>query len=347
MRERERRFDSARIEDEIARRVGKKAATAPSNCTTFFKDCRIIATRPASAADAYQELKVERNSQLFKTPPPGFDPSTVKKRMSAAERDAIAASLFKAGGLLDAGVGAADVTDDDQGNINYLPVGPQPGNYWRNVENHGNILVTFITTARRKSGFIPQLSSAEFTKEEAEEYARKFNAWMNEIDSYVGYIHLVDWAQQTAKNDTTDCNVILKGVSNFVVGVVGLAGKLAEVVTLRITSLIKSAASYATQKGSAVNAGFTIETTETTGAKDPIQPISYASTIMSKTQSGKSMSESTTITLSSFIYKINNNAIISMADQLVAGSTLSGAKQYMDYVNGPLNNFKNSRLQSH
>ncbi|KAI5064032.1 hypothetical protein GOP47_0020702 [Adiantum capillus-veneris] len=291
----------------------QKAATAPANWThspTFFNDCRIMATRPASAADAYQVPDwVERNSQLFKTPPPGFDPSTVKKRMSAAERDAIAASLFKAGGILDAGMGAADVTDDEQGNIN-LPVGPQPGDYWRNVENHGNILVTFITTARRKSGFIPQLSGAEFTKEQAEEYARKFSAWMNEIDSYVGYIHLLDWAQQTAKNDTTDCNVILKGVSDFVVGVAGLAGKLAEAVTLRITSLVKSAASYATQKGSAVNVGFTIETTETTGAKDPIQPISYASTIM---------------------------------NQLADGSTLSGAKQYMDYVNAPLNDFEKSR----
>ncbi|KAI5056371.1 hypothetical protein GOP47_0028189 [Adiantum capillus-veneris] len=300
-----------------------------------------MATRPASAADAYQVPEwVEKNSQLFKSPPPGFDPSTVKKRMSAAEREAIAASLFKSGGYLDAGVGAADVTDDGQGNIN-LPVGPQPGDYWRNVENHGNILTTFITTARRKSGFTPQISGTEFTKEEALEYAHKFSAWVNEIDSYVGYIYLVDSAYQTLKNDTTNCNVILKGVSDFVVGVAGLTGKLAEAVTLRITSLLKSAASYMTQKGSVVNAGFTIETTATTGAKDPIQPISCASAIMSKTQSGKSVSESSTIALASLIYKLNSNAIISMADQLAAGATLSGAKQYRDYVNAPLNDFEN------
>lgn len=317
-------------------------------------------TAPAASAYTVPDDWVETNSRLFKTTPPGFDqvetnsmaanrastPQVVERELPKGRGELMASLLWQyCGGStrqvhgLYAGVGAAEVTDESSmGNID-LPTGPQPADYYRTVKNHGNILVTFISTARRKSGFIPTLSSHRFTEEQAKEYTRKFEAWMQELDSYSPYIHYIRSVHITKANNSTDCNLILKGISEFVLEVTGVEGHLAKALTARITSLVKSLANFVTHSGTAVHAGFTLETTETSGAENPIQPICFTSTFMSKTKSGKSTSESSEITLAAFIYQLNSDAIISKAEHLARGSTLSGSKQYRAYVNAPLKDY--------
>ncbi|KAI5064033.1 hypothetical protein GOP47_0020703 [Adiantum capillus-veneris] len=286
---------------------------------------------------------VERNAKLFRACPPGVHrkskeiTTTSNIRTAGADEEYAAASM--AAMLIN--------TDDGVGWIE-APAGLQPPSYYRDLSNHPNILATFVYTARRKAGFLPNLVGQQLSLEQWNDYTNKFNAWLNELDAFWFYVTLTNQEGESISNSASTSDAIVDALSKFVLVTANeVDDEAKEEAKQRIKKTFELASEYMVEKNigestsppTKVKACFQHEAFPIVGPSKPNVPISLVTTTLSKSKKNPHSAltiEYGSASMNRFIFQLNSANVIANAEALSNGTTLLSTKVYVDYINGPL-----------
>ncbi|KAI5056367.1 hypothetical protein GOP47_0028185 [Adiantum capillus-veneris] len=259
-----------------------------------FVSWKIMATSiPSLITDSHTVPEwVERNAKLFRACPPGVHRKskgvtpTSNIRTAGADED-YAAAASMAAMLIN--------TDDGVGWIE-APVGLQPPSYYRDLSNHPNILATFVYTARRKAGFLPNL-----------------------LDAFWFYFVLVtaNEVEDEAKKEATQ-----RIKKTFELASKYMVEKNISESTTSPTDVVKACFQH-----------------EAFPIVKPNVPISLVTTTLSKSKQNPNSAltiQYGSASMNQFVFQLNSANVIANAEALSNGTTLLSTKVYVDYINGPL-----------
>ncbi|KAI5056370.1 hypothetical protein GOP47_0028188 [Adiantum capillus-veneris] len=288
---------------------------------------------------------VERNAKLFRACPPGVHRKskgvtpTSNIRTAGADED-YAAAASMAAMLIN--------TDDGVGWIE-APAGLQPPSYYRDLSNHPNILATFVYTARRKAGFLPNVVGQQLSLEQWNDYINKFNAWLNELDAFWFYVTLINQEGESISNSVATSDAIVDALSKFVLVTANeVDDEAKKEVTQRIKKTFELASEYMVEKNisesttsstDVVKACFQHEAFPIVGPSKPNVPISLVTTTLSKSKPNPNSAltiQYGSASMNRFVFQLNSANVIANAEALSNGTTLLSTKVYVDYINGPL-----------
>ncbi|MCO5580135.1 hypothetical protein L7F22_034002 [Adiantum nelumboides] len=205
--------------------------------------------------------------------------------------------------------------------------------YYRNEDNHPDVLASILETARVTAGYNPSSPGSDSNSALANQQRQAFLRFIDEVDKYYHYVGLQGIETKAVENSSHDCDRLVKNVADVIESALGEAGKG---LTASIQHTVRTASERVTRNvasNSVVNVAYSnVNLPASSPARpnrDPTTALCFSIVGMTRTVQGSG--KSTTDSISDYLYitvatyRLKSSVVILDAE-LLAGSYIIPAE---------------------